>query len=192
MNMPTATAIGNWPATPQPFTPPPPPLVPARKPVGLVVSVWLGVGVAVLSIAGALVMIFNGKDAIRAYIEKSVSDTLGAGIDPALIDATVGDELDTAYHKVVVKAVVAIVVAVLILAFVLVARNGSTGGRVGLTIALVGGMFAGSGWQLADMDVLPSLSVAVASLTPLLSLIAIVGAFLPATIAYAEARTAAR
>jgi hypothetical protein len=191
MSMPTGPTAGNWPVTPQPFTPPPP-QAPARKPATVAVTMWLSVAVGVLTVVGALIMIFSGKDAIRAYVEKTVSDTLGSDVDPALITATVGSELDSAYNKVVVKAVVAIVVAVLILAFALIARNASTGGRVGLTIVLVAGMCAGSGLQLADQDVLPKASIAIAALTPLLSLIAIVCAFLPATNAYAKARKAAR
>jgi hypothetical protein len=191
MSMSTGPTAGNWPVTPQPFTPPPP-MRPVRKPATVAATLWLSVAVGVLTAAGALIMIVSGKDSIRAYVEKSVSDTLGSSVDPALITATVGSELDSAYDKLVTKAVVAIVVAVLILAFSVVARNASTGGRVGLTIVLIAGMWAGSGLQLADMDVLPKASIAIAALTPLLSLIAIVCAFLPGTNAYAMARKAVR
>lgn len=189
--MPTGPA-GTWPAGPQPFTPPPPVTGPVRKPATVAVMFWLSVVAAVLSIAGALITIFTGKDAIRTYVEKTVSDTLGTDVDPGLINATVGDELNSDYHKLVVKAVVGIVIAVLVLVFALVARNASTGGRIGLTIALVIGMCAGTGLQLVDTDVLPGATVAVESLAPLLSLIAIVCAFLPATNKYAKATKGVR
>lgn len=190
MSTSSGPSAGNWPVMPQPFTPPPPP-VPARKPATVAVMLWLSVAAGALTIAGALVTILAGRDAIRAYVEKSVSDTLGTSVDPALITNTVGGELDTAYHKVVIKAVVAIAIAVVILALALVARNASTGGRVGLTIALVVGMCAGSGLQLTDADALPKASVALVALAPMLSLVAIVCAFLPATNAYAKARRSA-
>jgi hypothetical protein len=198
MSMQSGPPANPWPQGPDsqapyaaPYAPPRPP-APTSKPATLAISFWLSVVVAVLSIAGALIMIFNGKDTIRAYVEKSVSDTLGTTVSPDIINATVGDELDTAYNKLVVKAVIGLVVAVLILVFALVARNASTPGRVLLTIALVVGMCAGSGLQLQDMDVNPGATIAIASVTPLLSLIAIVCAFLPATNRYAQARKLSR
>lgn len=191
MNLPTGPAAANWPAGPQPFLPPPAP-EPARKPATLAITFWLSVVVAVLSIAGALITIFTGKDAIRTYVAKTVSDTLGTDVDPGVINATVGDELNSDYHKLVVKAVIGIVVAVLVLVFALVARNGSTGGRVGLAIALAVGLCGGTGIQLVDADLLPSATVALEGVTPLLSLIAIVCAFVPATNRYAKARKAVR
>src|SRR6185369_10310606 len=99
------------------------PAAPIRKPASVAVSVWLSVTVGVLMIAGAIIMIVSGKDTIRAYVQDEASKTLGIDVDPALIDATVGGELDTAYNRLVIKAVVAIVAAVLILVFALVARN---------------------------------------------------------------------
>jgi hypothetical protein len=59
---------------------------------------------------------------------------------------------------------------------------------VGLTVALVVGMCGASGLTLGDRQVMPSLTILIAVLTPLLSLIAIVALFLPATNRFAAAR----
>ena len=82
----------------------------------------------------------------------------------------------------------AIVVGVAILAVALAARNAAMWARITLTVVLVVGMCAGSGLQLGDRSVLPSVSVIAAALTPLLSIAAIVLLFLPATNRYASAR----
>ena len=169
---------------PAQYAPPAPP----SRPATLAIAVWGGVLVAVLMIVGAAMMIATGKDTIREYVEKTVRDTLGADVSSDLIQSTVGSELDSAYSKLVTKAVVAIVVGVLVLVFALLARNAGMLGRIGLTVTLVIGMCAGSGLQLGEADVLPKVSLVIAGVTPLLSLIAIVLLFLPATNRFAKAR----
>ncbi len=170
----------SWPGAPAQIVPP----QRANRPATLAIAVWGGVAVAVLTILGAAIMIINGKDTIRAYVESTVGDTLGADV----IESTIGKELDDAYHKLVIKAVVAIVLGAAILVFALLARNAGLGSRIGLTVALVAGMCGGSGLQLGEMDVLPDASIIVAAITPLLSLIVIICAFLPPTNRYAKAR----
>jgi hypothetical protein len=162
------------------------------RPATLAVAVWGSLVVVVLSIVGAAIMIASGKDAIHAYVEAGVRDRLGADVPPDLIESTVGGELDSAYHTLVTKAIIGIVLAVLVLVFALVARNAGMVGRVGLTVALVAGMCGGSGLELADADVLPKVSMLMAAVTPLLSLIAIVCLFLPATNRFAKSRKPAR
>jgi hypothetical protein len=173
-----------WPGSPAPIVTPPA----ARpiRPATLAIAVWGGLLVAVLTILGAAVMIINGKDTIRAYIQETVGSAIGADV----IDSTVGSDLDKAYQTLVTKAVVAIVIGVAIAVLALLARQGGLGPRIGLAVALVGGLCGGSGLQLGEMDVLPEASIIVAAVTPLLSLIAIVCAFLPPTNRYAKARNA--
>ena len=76
----------------------------------------------------------------------------------------------------------------LALATGVLARNGSTGLRVGLTIVLVASLGAISGLQLGDRQALPSATVVLAAVVPLLSIVTIVLIFLPATSKYAKAR----
>lgn len=87
---------------------------------------------------------------------------------------------------------VAIAIAVVVLILTITARGGSMVARILLTVALVVNMCAGSGLQLGDRAVLPSGSVVIAGLTPLLSLVAIVLLFLPAANRYAAARKRGR
>jgi hypothetical protein len=173
-----------WPGSPGPIATPP--ARPPNRPATLAIAVWGGLLVALLTIIGAVIMIINGKDSIRAYIK----DTLGSALGADVIDAT-GSDIDKPYQTLVTKAVVAIVIAVGIAILALLARNGGLGVRIGLAVALVGGMCGASGLELGDMEVLPKVSVVIAAVTPLLSLIAIVCAFLPPTNRYAKARKAA-
>ena len=159
---------------------------PAR-PATLSVAVWGGAAVALLSLVGAILMIAKGKDSIEAYLEKT------AGADLAgLVKDAISAELDEAYHRLVIKAGVAIAIAAVVLVLALTARGGAMVARILLAVALVVNMCAGSGLQLADRDVLPSGSVAIAGLTPLLSLVTIVLLFLPANNRYAAARKGGR
>jgi hypothetical protein len=177
---------GNQPGYPAPPAPPP------SKPGTLVVAFWLSFAVGVLTIIGGLIAILNGKEHIRTYVTDEVHDRIGAELGDDFIQQAVGDQLDDVYHKLVIKAVIAIVMAVVVLALAAAARNGGTGARIGLTIVLVVHMCAGSGLQLADPHALPTLSLILASLTPLFGLIAIVLMWLPATNRYALARKAVR
>jgi hypothetical protein len=157
------------------------------RPVTLNIAVFGALLVETLMILGAVFMIVNGKDTIRAYVQDTVGNALGSDV----IESTIGDDLDQAYHKLVIKAVVAIVLAVAIGVFALLARKGGLGPRIGLAIALVAGLCGGSGLQLGETDVLPKASIIVAGVTPLLSLIVIVCAFLPPSNRYGKARKAA-
>ena len=162
-----------------------PPAVPRKAPGTLTAAVWLGVVSGLLTILGGVMDIVSGKDSIN----KALSKAAGAlGVDPDLVQQVAGDELNKAYHTLVIKAAVAIVVGVAILAVALAARNAAMWARITLTVVLVVGMCAGSGLQLGDRSVLPSVSVIAAALTPLLSIAAIVLLFLPATNRYASAR----
>lgn len=174
----------NWPGAPSPMVQRP--MGSPSRPPTLAIAVWGGFLVAALTIVGAAFMIVNGKDTIRAYVRDTVGNALGSDV----IESTIGDDLDQAYHKLVIKAVVAIVLAVAIGVFALLARKGGLGPRIGLAITLVAGLCGGSGLQLNDMDVMPKATIIVAGVTPLLSLIAIVCAFLPPSNRYGKARTA--
>ncbi len=175
----------SWPGAPSPTVQRP--MGSPRRPATLTIAVWGGLLVEALTILGAIFMIVNGKDTIRAYVQDTVANALGSDV----IESTIGDDLDQAYHKLVIKAVVAIVLAVAIGVFALLARKGGLGPRIGLAITLVAGMCGGSGLQLGEMDVLPKASIIVAGVTPLLSLIAIVCAFLPPSNRYGKARKSA-
>jgi len=174
----------SWPGSPTPTVQPS--AGRPSRPVTLAIAVWGGLLVAALTIVGALFIILNGKDTIRDYVQDTVGNALGADV----IESTIGEDLDQAYHKLVIKAVVAIVLAVAIGTFALLARNGGLGPRIGLGITLVAGMCGGSGLQLGEMDILPQASIIVAGVTPLLSLIAAICAFLPPTNRYGKARKA--
>jgi hypothetical protein len=165
--------------------------VSSKKPSTLTTAGWLAMAVGVLSILGSITMIIMGKDSILAAVKDQLEAELGPGIDPELLAAAANTpEFDSAYSALITKAVIGLIVGVVVLVLALMARNGATGARIGLAIALVVGMCAGAGLQLADMDALPSVSVGIASITPLLSLFTIVLLFLPATNKYAASRKA--
>jgi hypothetical protein len=176
----------SWPGAPSPIAGPLSPR--PRRPVTLTIAFVGGLLVEALTILGAVFMIVNGKDTIREYVQ----DTVGNALSSDVIESTIGDDLDQAYHKLVIKAVVAIVLAVAVGLFALLARNGGLGPRIGLAVTLVAGMCGASGLQLNDMDVMPKATVITAAVTPLLGLIVIVCAFLPPSNRYAKARRAAR
>jgi hypothetical protein len=169
------------------------PAVPAKpsKPATLAIGFWLSVVVGVLSILGPIFTFALGKDSVRAFVQDEVSDQLGTDVPQNVLDLAIGESLDEAYGTLVTKAVVGLVVGVIILALAFVARNGSMGGRITLAVFLAIGMCAGSGLQFVDIDVLPGPTVLTAALTPLLSLVAIVMLFLPASNGYAKAVKAA-
>jgi hypothetical protein len=159
--------------------------VPAKAPGVLNAAVWLSVVTGVLGILAGVVDIVGGKHSIQAALTKAATDL---GVDPSLAQQVGGDELKKAYQTLVIKAVVSIVVAAAVLALAFAARNAAMWARITLTVALVVAMCAGSGLQLGDRSVLPSLSVIASALAPLLSLVAIVLLFLPPVNRYAAAR----
>lgn len=167
------------------------PAVAPSRPGTLVTAFWLSIVAGILAIVGGITMIAGGRASIQAFLEKTLFDTVGAGVDPGLIDATIGDELDAAYQTLVTKAVVGIVLGVIVAAFALLARSGGNAGRVLLTVALAAGWCGVSGLQLGEADVLPTLSIAAAGLVPLLSLVSIILLYLPPTNRYFKARKAA-
>lgn len=153
------------------------------RPSTLNIGTWLAVAVGVLSILGPIAMIAMGKDSIQAFIDESpLGDLLG---DDVTLD------LSDAYSALVTKAVVGLVVGAIILVLAFVARSGSTAARACLAAALLIGLCAGSGLQLVEVDVLPSASIAIAAITPLLSVVAIVLLFLPPSNRYAKSRKGA-
>ena len=163
----------------------------SSKPSTLTTASWLGIVVGVLSILGPITMIIFGKDSILAAVKDQLEAELGPGADPELLAAAADTpDFDSAYSALVTKAVIGLIVGAVVLVLALIARNGATGARIGLAIALVVGMCAGAGLQLADMEALPGMSVGIASITPLLSLVTIVLLFLPATTKYAASRKA--
>jgi hypothetical protein len=159
------------------------------RPATLNIGGWLGVVVGLLSIVGPITMITMGKDSVRALYESTLADLVGADVANQI--GTTDADISDAYNSLVVKAVVGLVIGVAILVLALIARGGSNGARIGLVVALVLGLCAGSGLQLANLDALPSVSVAIAGLTPLLSIITIVLVFLPATNRYVASRKSA-
>jgi hypothetical protein len=156
----------------------PTPAAAGGRPLTLTLAFWLSVAVGLLGIIGGIVDITGGKSAINKALSKE-------GIDSDLAQTVAGAALDSAYHTLVTRAVIAIVAGALVLAFALAARNAATWARVTLTVFLAFGMCAGSGLQMRDHDVLPSISLLAASLSPLLSIVAIVLLFLPSTNRYA-------
>lgn len=155
------------------------PTTAAKRPATLTAAIWGAVLTSLLTLTGALVMIIAGKDSIRAY----VTETVGADLAGLVQEAT-----DEAYQTLLVKAGVAIGFGLAVLLFAVLARGGGTGVRVGLAVFLVLGLCGGPGLQLAESDVLPGFSVAVAALTPLISLVTVVLLFLPPSNRYAAAR----
>ena len=161
------------------------------KPITVTLTMWLSLAVGVLGLASGIIMITGGRESIRKFVEATFGGMLGSDASADLINSAIASELDDAYHKLVLKAAIGIAASLLITLFAVLARNAASGPRIGLVIALVIGMGAASLLQLGDREVLPSPSVLIAAVTPLLSLIAIILAFLPATKRYATARKAA-
>jgi hypothetical protein len=173
----TAPHQPTYPSAGYPATAPNPPA--GDRPLTLTLAFWLSAVVGLLGIVGGIFDITGGKAAINKALGKE-------GIDSDLARSVAGAALDSAYHTLVTRAVIAIVAGALVLAFALAARSGATWARITLTVFLAFGICAGSGLQLRDHDVLPSISLLAASLSPLLSLVAIVLLFLPATNRYAK------
>src|SRR5512139_642735 len=169
------------------------PVAPAKpsRPATLAIGFWLSVVVGVLSILGPIFTIALGKDIVRAYITDGIAAEVGTDVSQDVIDLAIGDGLDDAYGKLVTKAVIGLVFGVLILGLAFLARNGSLGGRITVAVFLALGMCAVSGLEFIDIDLQPGLTVLTAALTPLLSLVAIVMLFLPASNGYAKAVKAA-
>ena len=160
------------------------PAVPA-KPVTVALTMWLSLVVGLLGLIGGIIMIVGGRESIRTFVESMFGSS---SADSELVSAAISAELDDAYHKLVLKAGIGIVASLLIVLFAFLARNAASGPRVGLIFMLIIGMGAASGLQLGDREVLPSASVVIAAITPLISLIAIIMALLPASKRYATAR----
>jgi len=160
------------------------PAVPA-KPVTVALTMWLSLVVGLLGLIGGIIMIVGGRESIRTFVESMFGSS---SADSELVSAAISAELDDAYHKLVLKAGIGIVASLLIVLFAFLARNAASGPRVGLVFMLIIGMGAASGLQLGDREVLPSASVVIAAITPLISLIAIIMALLPASKRYATAR----
>jgi len=162
------------------------PAVPA-KPITVVLTMWLSLAVGLLGLIGGIIMITGGRESIRTFVESMFgSSTAGS----ELVSTAISAELDDAYGKLVIKAGIGIVASLLVVLFAFLARNAASGPRVGLVFILIIGMGAASGLQLGDREVLPSASVVIAAITPLVSLIAIIMALLPASKRYANARAA--
>jgi hypothetical protein len=157
---------------------------PPKRPATLTAALWTARIVGVLYVVGAAVIFVSGKETIRAYLAEET------GVSDDIIDQLVGAEIDEAYGALVVKAVIAIVAAAVILVLTLNARSGVTWARITLAASLVVAMCAGGGLQIGDADVLPNASFAAAGLAPLLSVVAIVLLFLPASNRHARARSA--
>lgn len=165
------------------------PAVPA-KPVTVALTLWLSLAVGLLGLIGGIIMITGGRESIRKFVE-GMFGGLDSTVGSETVGAAISAELDDAYGKLVVKAVIGIVASLLVVLFAFLARNAATGPRITLVIMLVIGMGAASGLQLGDREVLPSASVVIAAITPLISLIAIIMALLPASKRYAKARAGA-
>jgi len=161
---------------------------PLKRPATLAAATWLALATGVLGLIGGIVMITGGRASIAKFAQQTASDVLGSDSSSDIVNGIMGAAVDAAYHTLVAKAVVGIVVALLIVLFGVLARNGSTGLRVGLTIVLVAGLGAISGLQLGDRQALPRATVVLAAVVPLLSIVTIVLIFLPATSKYAKAR----
>jgi hypothetical protein len=155
------------------------------RPGTLTAAVWGGGLVGLLYLAGAIAILVQGKSSVEAYLEKTVGSELAD-----LVSAT--PEIEQAYQALVVKANVAIGFGLVILLFAVLARNAGAGARIGLAVVLTLSLLGGSGLQIAEYEVLPSASVAVAMVAPLLSLVTIILLFLPATNRFAAARKHAR
>jgi hypothetical protein len=160
----------------------------ARRPLTLVLAFWGSVTVALLSAIGSVMAITGGKESIRAFATDMVRDVAGDDANADLIEEMISSEIASAYDTLVTKAVVGIVLAVLVLVCALLIRGGSLKARIALTVTLVLLMCGGSGLQLGDADAMPDATVAMAVLSPVLSLIVIVLLFLPATNRYAATR----
>jgi hypothetical protein len=161
---------------------------PLKRPATLAAATWLALATGVLGLIGGILMITGGRASVEKFAQQTAQDVLGSDSSSDIVNGLMSAAVDAAYHTLVVKAVVGIVAAALVLLFGFLARNGSTGLRVALTIFLVLAMAAGSGLQLADREALPSGSVVVAAVVPLLCIVTIVLLFLPATSRYARSR----
>ena len=154
---------------------------PLKRPATLAAATWLALATGVLGLIGGIVMITGGRASIAKFAQQTASDVLGSDSSSDIVNGIMGAAVDAAYHTLVAKAVVGIVVALLIVLFGVLARNGSTGLRV---IA----HDADADRDLGDRQALPSATVVLAAVVPLLSIVTIVLIFLPATSKYAKAR----
>jgi hypothetical protein len=166
------------------------PVAPQSRPATLAAAVWLSLAVGVLSLISGIIMIAAGKSALRDFVLGTAKSTLGTDLPEDALNTVANAALDEAYRNVVLKASVAIAAAVVVLVFALLARSGATWARIVLAVALAGAVCGGSGLQIANREVLPSATVALAWLVPVLGIAAIVLLFLPATNQWAKQRGA--
>ena len=129
---------------------------------------------AVLGLAGALVTFFAGRSMLRSSLLGALGvKSLGGA--PGLVNAAV----DAAYSTLQSRAILAVVMYFLVAALAFLARNGRTGARIGLTVAL---FFAVGIWLTNVRDGgVPGPIRALDGAAVLFGLAAIVLAWLPAT-----------
>jgi hypothetical protein len=160
--------------------PPAPPTGPVARPTVLSAGIVAALGAALLTIVAQVLALSGGRDALAAAVKKE----LGITIDPG---GLLGPALDEAYSTIQSRAYAGIVVAVIVAVLALVARNGSTGGRVALAILLAIGALL---MIRSVTDAFPGGAKAIGTVAIILAPIAIVLVFLPAVNQYKAARAA--
>jgi hypothetical protein len=151
------------------------------RPKTLTAAVTVTALAAISGLAGAIVTFGAGKSLLRSSLGGSA---LGSSKD--LLDIAV----DIAYKTLQSRAIVAVVAALILGALAFIARNGRTGVRIGLTVALV---VAVGVWVLNIRDGgVPGMIRGLDGAALVFSIVAIVATWLPANQRFASDRKALR
>ncbi|MBO3752807.1 hypothetical protein J5X84_42735 [Streptosporangiaceae bacterium NEAU-GS5] len=156
---------------------------PAR-PFTLTAGFYGAIAYAVLSLVGALLLIVQAKDVVKAAV------TEAAGSSAAdLLDGALGQSLlDEASGKLVTRGALAAIVAVAVAGIALLARNGGLGARISLAVLLLVG--AGVVF-IAVRDEVPAISKPLDFAAMVVAVVTIVFLFAPANGRYAKERKVA-
>ncbi|MEN3358580.1 MAG: hypothetical protein V7637_2562 [Mycobacteriales bacterium] len=156
---------------------------PAKKPAMLTAALAASTLTALLVIISQVLSLATGRDVIK----DSLTAALGASTAD-LAGQLFKAELDDAYSTLQSRAILGIIAAALVLLFAFLARRGSIGPRVALTLVLL----ITAGLTLVSVrDVFPSAGKAAGTAAILLAVVSIVMLFLPPVNQYERTRKSA-
>lgn len=133
----------------------------------------------VLTIVGAALLIITAKDTAK----QAAADLLG--VDPSEVGSDFDSALSTATNSLVVRGVLGLISGALVVAIALAMRNAALWARIVETVLLVGGLCANG---VVLRDIAPAATKGLDIAAVVVSLVAVVCMFLPATNAYPAAR----
>jgi FtsH-binding integral membrane protein len=155
------------------------PVAAPSRPMTATLAFYAALVAGLFTIIGAVLLIVNAKDTAK----QAAADLLG--VDPSELGSDFQSDLDSAASTLVVRGILGLISGALVVAIALAMRNAALWARIVETVLLVGGLCANG---LVVRDVAPAATKALDIAAVLLSLVAVVLMFLPATNKFAAAR----